>query len=74
MLLLLSPVLVMLIGRRLVDFHRKWPPRVAVLMAAAIPTLLAVVATQGFAFFLSPLIALYGLLAGGFTYAVVRPR
>jgi tRNA (guanine37-N1)-methyltransferase len=65
MLLLLSPVLVTLIGRRLVDFHRKWPPRVVVLMAAAIPTFVAVVATQGLALFLSPLIAGRLHLRGG---------
>ena len=80
-LLLLSPVLVMAVGSRLVDFGRTWPPRLAVLVAAAAPVVIAITLAQSSdaitaaaAFYVAPVFAFYGLIVGGFTYAIVRPR
>ena len=81
-LVLLSPVLVMLAASRLVDFAAKWPPRIAVLFAAAAPGVLTIAlvwnaadaVTQAAAFPFAVSLCPYGLIVGGFTYALVRPR
>ena len=80
-ILLTSPALVMIAANRLVDFGRKWPPRIAVLFAAVAPVL-AVLAlsrqadaiSSAAAVAISPVFLFYGLIVGGITYAVVKPR
>jgi peptidoglycan/LPS O-acetylase OafA/YrhL len=79
--LLLSPVLVMVLASRLVDFGCTWPPRIAVLFAAAAPAVVAVALSQqadaitnAAAVAIAPAFGFYGLIAGGIAFAFLRPR